>query len=100
MSRFVIADITDAKSIPLELQAIVPHLPSVPVHPIILDSQYESVLFQGFLDYPWVLLPYRYHDREQLIASLAEKVINPAETKAEEIAERRQQIEALMTKSY
>jgi uncharacterized protein YjbI with pentapeptide repeats len=99
MSRFVIADITDAKSIRQELQAIVPHLPSLPVHLIILDAQYEKAMFQEFLDYHWVMHPYRYHDREQLMAGLAENVINPAETMAAEITKRRRKIESLMAKS-
>jgi hypothetical protein len=94
MARFVIADITDAKSIPQELERIVPGLPSLPVQPIILSSQYEYAMFKDFLDYPWVLLPHRYTSSEDLISSLAEKVVGPALTKSREIEEKRRLIES------
>ncbi len=94
LSRFVIADITDAKSIPQELQKIVPGLPSLPVQPIIQDDQFEYGMFEDFLDYPWVLLPYRYQDTQSLLDVLKEKVIAPAESKAAEVIARRAALRA------
>ena len=79
MCKFVIADITDAKSVLQELQAIVPDNPSVPVQPLLLASQEEPGMFDHFRRYPWVLNTHRYKDMDELLGSLDEKVIDPAE---------------------
>jgi uncharacterized protein YjbI with pentapeptide repeats len=85
MARFVIADITDARSIPAELEIIVSQLPSVPVQPLILSSDYEYGLFEHIRRFPWVLEPWRYENQKDLLAFLQEKVIVPAEAKAIEL---------------
>jgi Pentapeptide repeats (8 copies) len=84
MARFVIADLTDAKSVLQELQAIAPTNPSVPVQPIILDSQREPGMFDFFRLLPWVLEPFSYVSKAALIGALNERVIGPAEAKTKE----------------
>jgi hypothetical protein len=86
MARFIIADITDAKSIPQELQAIVPNLPSVPVQPMLLASEREYVMFEHIRQYPWVLATYYYDNLDEVLASIEDKIISPAETKARELS--------------
>jgi len=85
MAPFVIADITDAKSIPQELMAIVPNLPSVPVQPLLLASQHEYGMFEHFRRFPWVLKELLYENQEGLLMELESKVIAPAEAKAKEL---------------
>jgi len=85
LSRFVIADITDAKSIPAELMSIVPSLPSVAVQPLMLSSDYEYTLFDHILSFKSVLSVYLYDTPEMLLANLKEHVIDPAEAKAREL---------------
>lgn len=85
LSRFIIADLTDPRSIPQELMAIVPILPSVPVQPVIHKSQKPWAMFGSLRRYPWVLEPYRYASGPALIAALDEHVIAPAEQAVERL---------------
>jgi len=85
LARFIIADLTGAKSIPQELAFIVPALPSVPVQPLLLRSQSEYGMFEHFTKFPWVLPVYKYSDLSQLLTSFKKQVIDPAERKAREL---------------
>jgi hypothetical protein len=85
MARFVIADISDAKSVLQELRAIVPDVPSVPVQPVIIETPEEPGMFDFLHKFPWFLKAHRYNSQEQLIADLGARVIHPAEAKALEL---------------
>jgi len=97
MARFIIADLTDPSSIPKELEAIVPGL-AVPVQPLLEGSSRPYAMFKDYWKYDWVLPVYRYEGLEPLLATLAEKVIAPAEGKVKALEERRRMIEAELTK--
>ncbi len=85
LSRFIIADLSEPSSIPQELQAIVPDL-EVPVQPLLLEAKREYSMFVDFRKYDWVLPIYLYKDRESLISSLKDEIIEPADKKARELA--------------
>ncbi len=85
MSRFVVADLSDPRSIPQELREIVPNTPSLPIVPIILDSQREYGMFEHFTRYPWVLPVYRYASQASLLDDIVPAIITPAEQKVEEL---------------
>jgi uncharacterized protein YjbI with pentapeptide repeats len=85
LARFVIADISDAKSVLQELRAIVPDLPTLPVQPVIVAAQEEPGMFDFYHCYDWFLKVHRYDNQKQLIADLGERVILPAETKVQEL---------------
>jgi hypothetical protein len=85
LARFVIADLTDPRSVPQELTAVVPRLLSVPVRTLLLGTQSEWTMFQDFLRYPHVLAPFYYTDDEMLLAHLESDIIGPSERKAREL---------------
>jgi hypothetical protein len=98
MARFIIADLTDPSSIPKELEAIIPGL-AVPVQPLLEGSSRPYAMFKDYWKYEWVLPVYRYEGLKPLLATLAEKVIGPAEGKAKALQERRRMTETELTKA-
>jgi hypothetical protein len=85
LSRFIIADISDPKSVPQELGSIVPTLPSVPVQPL-LQSGYEPWgMYDHIKRYTWVLPLFEYESQKTLLQDLELRVIAPAEEKAKEL---------------
>jgi uncharacterized protein YjbI with pentapeptide repeats len=68
MARFVIADLSDAKSVLQELQLIVASNPMLPVQPLIIAAQHESGMLDCIERFPSVLRMYRYEDLAQLTA--------------------------------
>jgi uncharacterized protein YjbI with pentapeptide repeats len=85
LSRFVVADITDPKSVPHELRAIAGY--GVPIRPLLLEgSEGEYALLQSLRrKHDYVLETHYYRDLDDLLGSFYEDVIAPAEAKAQEV---------------
>lgn len=79
MSKMVIVDLTDAKSIPQELSSIIPHLPSVPIQPILLIKQKPYAMFEHWTNFDWVLDEFYYENKKHLLENFEEHVLKPAE---------------------
>ncbi len=85
LSLFVIVDITNPKSSPLELQATVPDY-MIPFVPIIQKDEKPFSMFKDLTKYEWVLKPVRAYDtKENLIEMLEEAIIKPAIQKHNEL---------------
>jgi len=89
LARFVIADITDARSIPQELQAIVPSMPSVPIQPILLAGQKPYGMFGDFSAYSSVLPLAVYKDKADAVLVLQQRIIQAVEIRLAEIQRQR-----------
>jgi len=86
MARFVIADLTDARSVLMELGAIVPAFPSVAVRLMVKKSEPEYGMLDSIrLHRSVVENTYAYEDEKGVIVSIKENIIAPAEAKVEEL---------------
>jgi uncharacterized protein YjbI with pentapeptide repeats len=78
ISYFVIADVTNPKSSPLELQATVPDY-QIPFVPIIQEGERPFAMMVDLQKkYPWVLPTKSYDSIETLMAALKPGIIDPA----------------------
>ncbi len=89
LARFIIADITDPSSIPMELERIIPNT-SIPIQPLCQSNSKSYSMFSTYKKYNWVLNCYYYEKQEDLRATLFEKVISPAESMALVLDQQRQ----------
>jgi uncharacterized protein YjbI with pentapeptide repeats len=79
LARFVIADVTDATEVRVELHNIVPDFTSLPIQLILLRGRAEFVSLSHLTKFPWVLPIFEYNDREHLLGSLDKSIVSPAE---------------------
>ena len=90
LSHFVIVDITNPRSAPLELQATVPDY-MVPFAPILQEGEQPFSMFVDLQNkYDWVLQPVvGYPSVDRLIEVLKDKIVRPAEKKFNKLVARR-----------
>jgi uncharacterized protein YjbI with pentapeptide repeats len=89
MAKFIIADLSDAKSVLQELRSLVPELPNVPIQPIILSSQFLPGMFDFYKNYSWFLPVSRYENARDIIDGLEAKILAPVESYLTALKERR-----------
>jgi hypothetical protein len=90
MSRFVIVDITNPRSAPLELQATVPDY-MIPFVPILERGEEPFAMFKDLWikHRQWVLNPIRYPSIDRLIEVLDIEIIKPAQLRFAELLARK-----------
>jgi uncharacterized protein YjbI with pentapeptide repeats len=97
LARFIIVDLTDPSSAPHEVATIIPQC-VVPVQPLLsreplivngnVVERHEYVMFEDLRRrYSWVLPTIHYQDTADLLTLIKEQIIDPAEQKAQRLAQ-------------
>jgi len=77
LSLFVIADVSDPRSTPQELEAIAPGF-QVPIVTIVQEPEREFSTFVGLMKYSWVFTPLQYDTVSNLEAGFKRAILDPA----------------------
>jgi len=89
LSCFLIVDLTDPASTPLETMLIAPQI-GVPLAPIIQLGNHPFSLFNSLqAKYWWVLPPWTYRNEKHLINNLETQVVDKCEKKRSDLRRRR-----------
>lgn len=90
LSHFVIADLTDPRSTPLESQVLAPML-AIPFFPIVHKGERVFSMFSDLQQkYPWVQPPQTYRGKAHLVQLLGEWLIPRAEREVTKWKRRKQ----------
>jgi uncharacterized protein YjbI with pentapeptide repeats len=89
MARFVIADVTEPRVVLQELHSIVREFPSVPIQPLLLAGAEVTPVLADFMQFATFLPIHQYNSCDELLAQIEERIIAPAESKVNEIGDRR-----------
>jgi hypothetical protein len=89
LSRFIVAEISSPRSIPLELQAVVPEY-QIPLVPLLREGEVPFAMFTDLVSkFDWVLDTLRYSSVEGLMHSFDTAVVRAALEKADQLQRRR-----------
>ena len=102
LSRFIIADITNPKSSPLELQALMPDY-MIPFVPILQEKEEPFAMFQDLTQKygDWVLDVLKYDTADNLLSVLDRAVVRPALEKGQHLLlKKAQTIQARHVQDY
>jgi hypothetical protein len=93
LSRFIVADITNPRSSPLELQATMPDY-MIPFVPIIHQNEEPFSMFRDLKQKygDWILDLLKYDSADGLLAVLEKAVVKPALDKADQLRLRKQEV--------